>query len=254
MEGGGHGGGLLGLQVVEHGHRLGGGHDLQANAAAGNLGGGGFLMIRRSDGETEIIDYRERAYTTATAAEYAELMRQSFQRMGEAMTQMQSQMKQMEEQLKNLPQSPGAFLLEQKDVARPLWQVLAGGGARLRPEPALAAPEELLDAEGRLIALPIGRATPVLYYNRDAFRFARLDPTKPPATSTSPMRTSTLPRRMCACTPDTEDARIWLASEPTATGGGMPMKIRSGVIRKPPPTPNRDEMTPTSRLAAMEER
>lgn len=76
----------------------------------------------------------------------------------------------------------GAFLLEQKDVARPLWQVMAGAGARVRPEPALAAPEELLDAEGRLIALPIGRATPVLYYNRDAFRFARLDPAKPPAT------------------------------------------------------------------------
>jgi sn-glycerol 3-phosphate transport system substrate-binding protein len=76
----------------------------------------------------------------------------------------------------------GAFLLEQKDVARPLWQVLAKAGATVRPEPALAAPEELLDAEGRLIALPIGRATPVLYYNRDAFRFAMLDPAKPPVT------------------------------------------------------------------------
>ncbi|HKP86699.1 MAG TPA: gamma-glutamyltransferase [Blastocatellia bacterium] len=29
--------------------------------SAGNLGGGGFMMIRRSDGTTEIIDYRERA-------------------------------------------------------------------------------------------------------------------------------------------------------------------------------------------------
>lgn len=76
----------------------------------------------------------------------------------------------------------GAFLLEQKDLARPLWQVMAEAGAVVRPEPALAAPEELLDAEGRLIALPVGRATPVLYYNRDAFRRATLDPAKPPAT------------------------------------------------------------------------
>lgn len=49
------------------------------------------------------IDYQERAYTTATAREYADLMRQGFEQMGAAMGQMQSQMKELEEQLKNLP-------------------------------------------------------------------------------------------------------------------------------------------------------
>jgi len=76
----------------------------------------------------------------------------------------------------------GAFFLEQRGVVRPLWQVMAEARAVVRAEPALAPPEELIDAEGRLLALPIGRATPVLYYNRDAFRFAMLDPEKPPAT------------------------------------------------------------------------
>jgi sn-glycerol 3-phosphate transport system substrate-binding protein len=76
----------------------------------------------------------------------------------------------------------GAFLLEQRGVVRPLWQVMAEVHAVVRAEPALAPPEELLDGEGRLLALPIGRATPVLYYNRDAFRLAMLDPAKPPAT------------------------------------------------------------------------
>jgi sn-glycerol 3-phosphate transport system substrate-binding protein len=76
----------------------------------------------------------------------------------------------------------GAFLLEQKDVPRPLWQVMAQARARVPAEPALAAPEELIDADGRLLALPIGRATPVLYYNREAFHFAKLDPAKPPVT------------------------------------------------------------------------
>jgi sn-glycerol 3-phosphate transport system substrate-binding protein len=76
----------------------------------------------------------------------------------------------------------GAFLLDQKDLARPLWHVMAEAGAVLRPEPALAGAEELIDAQGRLLALPLGRATPVLYYNRDAFRVAMLDPAKPPAT------------------------------------------------------------------------
>ena len=71
----------------------------------------------------------------------------------------------------------GTFLLDQKDLVRPLWQVI-----ELRPDPALAGSEHLLDEEGRLLALPLGRATPVLYFNRDAFRVAMLDPAKPPAT------------------------------------------------------------------------
>ena len=31
---------------------------------------------------------------------------------------------------------------------------------------------------------------------------------------------------------------MWLVTLATATAGGMPMKISSGVIRKPPPMPN----------------
>lgn len=71
----------------------------------------------------------------------------------------------------------GAYLLEQKEVVRPLWQVMS-------PAQPFFVVDELLDAEGRLVALPLGRSTPVLYYNRDAFRLAMLDPKKPPATWT----------------------------------------------------------------------
>ena len=74
----------------------------------------------------------------------------------------------------------GAFLLEQKDLARPLWQLAAESGAALAVEPGGA--EDLIDTEGRLLALPVGRSTPVLYWNRDAFRVAMLDPRKAPAT------------------------------------------------------------------------
>lgn len=76
----------------------------------------------------------------------------------------------------------GAYLVEQKDVARPLWQVMAEAGTALRLESAFGPGEELLDADGRWLALPLGHSTPVLYYNRDAFRIAMLDPAKPPAT------------------------------------------------------------------------
>ena len=70
----------------------------------------------------------------------------------------------------------GAYLLEQPNLVRPFWQLLD-----LKVAPTLGA-EELVDAQGRLLALPLGRGTPVLYYNRDAFRVAMLDPAKPPAT------------------------------------------------------------------------
>ena len=38
--------------------------------SAGNLGGGGFMMIRRANGDTEIIDYRERAPLAASRDMY----------------------------------------------------------------------------------------------------------------------------------------------------------------------------------------
>jgi hypothetical protein len=39
---------------------------------------------------------------------------------------------------------------------------------------------------------------------------------------------------------------IWLATLATATPGEIPRKIRNGVIRKPPPTPNIPDMNPTA--------
>ena len=38
--------------------------------SAGNIGGGGFMMVRRANGETEIIDYRERAPLSASRDMY----------------------------------------------------------------------------------------------------------------------------------------------------------------------------------------
>ena len=46
--------------------------------------------------------------------------------------------------------------------------------------------------------------------------------------------------------PENDDAAIWLDTVATATAGEMPMKINSGVIRKPPPMPNMPEMNPTA--------
>ena len=43
-----------------------------------------------------------------------------------------------------------------------------------------------------------------------------------------------------------DEAAMWLDTVATETAGVMPMKIRSGVIRKPPPIPNIPEMKPTA--------
>lgn len=72
-----------------------------------------------------------------------------------------------------------ADLMARPGLVRPLWEVMAEARQSVDPidarfAPALAA--LFSDAQGRLLALPLGASTPVLYYNSDAFRRARLDP------------------------------------------------------------------------------
>lgn len=75
-----------------------------------------------------------------------------------------------------------ADLMAEKDAVRPLWQVMQEAGQVLDAKylPAVAA--YFSDQGGRLLALPFNTSTPVLFYNRDAFRKAKLDPEKPPRT------------------------------------------------------------------------
>jgi len=66
---------------------------------------------------------------------------------------------------------------------KPLHQVMKEAsvpfdGSKLAPELRVG----LGDAQGNLVALPIGMATPVLFINKAAFRKAGLDPEKPPKT------------------------------------------------------------------------
>jgi hypothetical protein len=62
-------------------------------------------MVMDLDAQTIThIDYKERAYVTATAKEYAEVLKQGMQMMGEGMgREMQAQMKEMEAELKKMP-------------------------------------------------------------------------------------------------------------------------------------------------------
>ena len=58
---------------------------------------------------------------------------------------------------------------------------------------------------------------------------------------------SMLPRRQWPTALETEAATIWLAPVPTATAEGTPRKISSGVMMKPPPTPNMPDRKPIAK-------
>ena len=82
-----------------------------------------------------------------------------------------------------LAEDSEARLLGGKPRYRPLNAVMKEAREpleTLRP-PAIMSPTPL-DATGKLVALPIGLGTPVMYFNKDAFRKVGLDPNAPPAT------------------------------------------------------------------------
>ena len=73
-----------------------------------------------------------------------------------------------------------------------------------------------------------------------------VEPSTPPIKRNKPILKSTFLLLQWAITPDTEEAKICGASVPTATIGGIPRNISKGVIKNPPPTPNKPERPPTT--------
>lgn len=83
-----------------------------------------------------------------------------------------------------------ASLMAWRGAVKPAWEVLAEAGVKLNTAdlvPAVAS--YFSDGSGRLLALPLNAATPILYYNKEAFRRAGLDPEKPPRTWYEMVRT-----------------------------------------------------------------
>ena len=76
-----------------------------------------------------------------------------------------------------------ATMMAAKGAVRPVAQVLAENGERIETKSFLPAVAGYFsDGAGQLLALPFNVSTPILFYNRDAFRKANLDPDKPPKT------------------------------------------------------------------------
>jgi len=76
-----------------------------------------------------------------------------------------------------------AQMMASRSAVRPVWQVFAEGGERVEARDFLPAVASYFsDNAGRLLALPFNISTPILFYNKDAFRKAKLDPDNPPKT------------------------------------------------------------------------
>lgn len=74
-------------------------------------------------------------------------------------------------------------VLSQPKQFVPLHEMMAKAGLPLNVgELSNDLKAGVVDAKGRLVALPILYSTPVLFYNKNAFRKAKLDPDQPPQT------------------------------------------------------------------------
>lgn len=76
-----------------------------------------------------------------------------------------------------------AHMMAARSAVRPVWQLLAENGEHVESKAFLpAVASYFADDAGRLLALPFNISTPILFYNKDAFRKAKLDPENPPKT------------------------------------------------------------------------
>ncbi|MCK6391749.1 MAG: extracellular solute-binding protein [Azonexus sp.] len=73
-------------------------------------------------------------------------------------------------------------ILSQARSFVPLYQMMSKAGEPLKVGVSNDLKAGVVDSRGRLVALPLIYSTPVMFYNRNAFRKAGLDPQHPPAT------------------------------------------------------------------------
>ena len=74
-------------------------------------------------------------------------------------------------------------MMANRTAYMPVWQVFSEAHESLDAKAFLPAVAGYFsDGSGRLAALPFNVSTPILFYNRDTFRHAKLDPSQPPKT------------------------------------------------------------------------
>jgi sn-glycerol 3-phosphate transport system substrate-binding protein len=76
-----------------------------------------------------------------------------------------------------------ATMMAAKGAVYPVHQLMADAGEKFNPDDYLGAVYGYYSTtDGKLLSMPFNSSTPVLYYNKDTFKKAGLDPNKPPKT------------------------------------------------------------------------
>jgi sn-glycerol 3-phosphate transport system substrate-binding protein len=76
-----------------------------------------------------------------------------------------------------------ATMMAAKGAVKPVYQLMADAGEPFDPSTYLAAVTAYYSTQdGKMLSLPFNSSTPVVYWNKDAFKKAGLDPDKPPKT------------------------------------------------------------------------
>jgi sn-glycerol 3-phosphate transport system substrate-binding protein len=76
-----------------------------------------------------------------------------------------------------------ATMMAAKGAIKPVYQLMADAGETFDPASYLAAVTGYyITPDGKMLSFPFNSSTPVLYWNKEAFKKAGLDPAKAPAT------------------------------------------------------------------------
>ncbi len=76
-----------------------------------------------------------------------------------------------------------ATMMAAKGAIYPVYELMADSGEAFDPGAYLpSVTGYYTDTDGNMLSMPFNSSTPVLYYNKDAFKKAGLDPSTPPAT------------------------------------------------------------------------
>ena len=76
-----------------------------------------------------------------------------------------------------------ATMMAAREAIKPVYQLMAESGEKFDPKSYIPAVSGYYtDTSGRMVSMPFNSSTTVLYYNKDAFAKAGLDPAKSPKT------------------------------------------------------------------------
>jgi sn-glycerol 3-phosphate transport system substrate-binding protein len=76
-----------------------------------------------------------------------------------------------------------ATMMAAKGAVKPVHELMAEAGEKFDPKAYLQAVAGYYTTpDGKMLSMPLNSSTPVLYFNKDAFKKAGLDPAKPPRT------------------------------------------------------------------------